>query len=252
HLALALGYLGTLGFRLTGEERERARLRRIFGRYVSDEVVEKLLATGRRPDLGGETAHVTVLFSDIRNFATISERLSAQEVVEMLNSYLSRACEPILEQGGTVDKFIGDAVMALFGSPVAYGDHARRALTAAINMAETARKFRDWMHERFPNKDLPEFTIGVGLHTGEAVIGNIGSPKRVEFTAIGDTVNIASRLEGLTKEFGWTIVASAETIAAAGPGVQTVRRQRVTVKGRDEGVEVFEVIGLTPEESGRS
>ena len=252
HGALALGYLGAIGLRLTGEERERARLRRIFGRHVSDEVVEKLLATGRRPDLGGETAHVTVLFSDIRNFATISERLSAQEVVEMLNTYLSQACEPILEQGGTVDKFIGDAVMALFGSPVAYGDHARRALTAAMSMAETARKFRDWMRQRFPDRDLPEFKVGVGLHTGEAVIGNIGSPKRVEFTAIGDTVNIASRLEGLTKEFGWTIVASAETIAAAGPGVRTVRRQRVTVKGRDEGVEVFEVIGLTPEESGRS
>jgi adenylate cyclase len=247
HLALVLAYLGTLGFRLTGEERERERLRKIFGRYVSDEVVEKLLSTGRRPDLGGEALQVTVLFSDIRNFTRISERSSAHEVVEMLNHYLNRACEPILEQGGTVDKFIGDAVMALFGSPVVYADHARRALAAAMQMVETARTFRNWMHQRFPNKNLPEFDIGIGLHTGEAVIGNIGSPKRLEFTAIGDTVNIASRLEGLAKEFGWTIVASAETIAAAGPGVETGQRQRVTVKGRDEAVEVFEVVGLTPE-----
>lgn len=246
HVALVVVYLGTLGFRLTGEERDRARLRKIFGRYVSDEVVDKLLSTGRRPDLGGEALQVTVLFSDIRNFTTISERLNAHEVVEMLNNYLSRACEPILEQGGTVDKFIGDAVMALFGSPVAYADHARRALVAAMQMVETARAFRNWMHERFPDKNLPEFDIGIGLHTGEAVIGNVGSPKRLEFTAIGDTVNIASRLEGLTKEFGWTIVASAETIAAAGPGVRTFRRQRVFVKGRAEEVEVFEVVGSTP------
>jgi len=252
HLALALSYLGILGFRLTGEERERARLRKIFGRYVSDEVVERLLATGRRPDLGGETVQVTVLFSDIRNFTTISERLHAHEVVEMLNNYLSQACEPILEQGGTVDKFIGDAIMALFGAPVAYADHARRALTAAMNMVETAQKFRDWMGQRFPDRDLPEFDIGIGLHTGEAVIGNIGSPKRVEFTAIGDTVNIASRLEGLTKEFGWTIVASADTIIGAGRGILTGQRQKVTIKGREGGVEVFEVIGLTPEKGEQS
>jgi adenylate cyclase len=251
HLALVLAYLGTLGFRLTGEERERVRLRKMFGRYVSDEVVEKLLSTARRPDLGGEALQVTVLFSDIRNFTTISERLSAHEVVEMLNNYLSRACEPILEQGGTVDKFIGDAVMALFGSPVPYADHARRALAAAIQVVETARTFRNWMHQRFPNRNLPEFDIGIGLHTGEAVIGNIGSPKRLEFTAIGDTVNIASRLEGLAKEFGWTIVVSAETIAAAGPGVKTRQRQRVTVKGREEEVEVFEVVGFAPENGGQ-
>jgi adenylate cyclase len=251
HVGLVLAYLGTLGFRLTGEERERARLRKIFGRYVSDEVVEKLLSTGRRPDLGGEALQVTVLFSDIRNFTTISERLSAHEVVEMLNNYLSRACEPILGQGGTVDKFIGDAVMALFGSPVAYADHARRALAAALQMVETARTFRNWMHQRFPDKNLPEFDIGIGLHTGEAVIGNIGSPKRLEFTAIGDSVNIASRLEGLAKEFGWRIVASAETIAAAGPGVRTVQKQRVFVKGRDKEVEVFEVVGFTSENEGQ-
>jgi adenylate cyclase len=244
--------LGTLGFRLTGEERERARLRKIFGRYVSDEVVEKLLATGRRPGLGGEALQVTVLFSDIRNFTTISERLSAHEVVEMLNNYLSLACEPILEQGGTVDKFIGDGVMALFGSPVAYADHSRRALAAAVQVVEAAHTFRHWMHRRFPDKNLPDFEIGIGLHTGEAVIGNIGSPKRVEFTAIGDTVNIASRLEGLAKEFGCTIVASGDTIAAAGSGIRAVQRRRVTVKGREKEVEVFEVVGLAPDSEEQS
>jgi adenylate cyclase len=250
HLGLALSYLGTLGLRLTGEERERTRLRQMFGRYVSDEVVEKLLAIQHRPDLDGEAMQVTVLFSDIRNFTTISERLSPHQVVEMLNAYLSSACQAIQEQGGTVDKFIGDAVMAVFGSPVPYKDHAQRALRAALAMAETAREFRSWMDQHFAEVDLPEFAIGIGLHTGEAVIGSIGSPKRMDFTAIGDTVNTASRLEGLTKQLGWTIVASSATIGAAGPDVLTGKRERMTVKGREGYVEVFEVIGVKSEKGG--
>ena len=220
-LGLLACYLGVLGLRLTGEERERTRLRQIFGRYVSDEVVEKLLATGKQPNLGGEAVTVTVLFSDIRNFTPMSESLAPQEVVELLNNYFSRACEPILEQGGTVDKFIGDAVMAVFGSPAPHPDHARRAITAALAMAARASDFRAWIARRFPDRDWQDFHIGIGLHTGEVVVGNVGSPKRFEFTAIGDTVNTASRLESLTKDLGWTIVASAATIKAAGPGVVT-------------------------------
>jgi adenylate cyclase len=242
-LALILSYTGILGLRLTGEERERARIRKIFGRYVADEVVEKLLASGMLPDLGGDSFQVTVLFADIRNFTTISERLSPRQVVEMLNTYLGRACEPILAQGGTVDKFIGDAVMAVFGSPVLYPDHARRALRAALDMAQEAQEFGAWMKQRFGDQDLPDFAIGIGIHTGEAIIGNIGSAKRLEFTAIGDTVNAAARLESLTKELGWTIVASRSTIQAAS-GVLTGRRDTRAVKGRQERLEVFEVLGL--------
>jgi len=251
-LGLAFTYLVTLGFRLTGEEKERALLRQMFGQYVSDEVVEKLLATGHRPDLGGEAIRVTILFSDIRNFTTISERLSPHQVVEMLNAYLGRACEAILDQGGTVDKYIGDAVMAVFGSPIPYQDHAQRALAAALAIQEMARGFRSWMHERFAGVTLPEFDIGIGIHTGEAVIGNIGSPKRMEFTAIGDVVNTASRLEGLTKELGWTIIASNATVHAAGSDVLTGKRERVLLKGREGEVEVFEVIGLKSEKGGKS
>jgi adenylate cyclase len=245
-LAVLLSYTGILGLRLTGEERERARIRNIFGRYVADEVMEKLLASGMLPDLGGENFQVTVLFSDIRNFTTISERIGPRAVVEMLNTYLAQACEPILTQGGTVDKFIGDAVMAVFGSPVLYPDHARRALSAALGLAQKAREFRVWMQQRFPDKELPEFAIGIGIHTGEAIVGNIGSPRRMEFTTIGDTVNTASRLEGLTKELGWTIVASRSTIDAAA-GVVTGRQDTRAVKGREERVQVFEVLGLEEE-----
>jgi adenylate cyclase len=241
---IAAAFLMVLGLRLTGEERERTRIRQMFGRYVSDEVVTKLLAEGRRPDLGGETLTVTVLFSDIRGFTTISEKLSAHEVVEMINAYFTRVCEPILEQGGTVDKYIGDAVMAVFGSPVQHPDHARRALRAALGMAREAEGFKQWMATRFPDRGLPEFRIGVGMHTGEAVIGDIGTPRRKEFTAIGDTVNAASRLEGVTKDLKCVIAASAQTVIAAGSGVRTGRSEEITVKGKTKGIVVHEILGL--------
>ena len=242
-LALGIGFLVTLGLRLTGEERERERLRKMFGRYVSDDVV-KVLTEGERPDLAGESVQVTVLFSDIRNFTTISEKLNAHEVVEMLNAYFSRTTEPILVEGGMVNKFIGDAVMAIFGSPVRHPDHARRAVRAALQMVKEAEDFKRWMLDRFPDRGLPEFRIGIGLHSGEAVIGDIGSVKRTEFTAIGDTVNAASRLEGMTKELHCVFIASKATVDAAGPGVVTGVQDTVMVKGKEESIEVFEILRL--------
>lgn len=241
---LTAAFLMTFGLRLTGEERARSRMRQVFGRYVSDEVVNVLLADDRKPDLAGETKVVTVLFSDIRGFTTLSEKLSAHEVVEMLNAYFTRVCEPILAQGGTVDKYIGDAVMAVFGSPVTYPDHARRAARAALGMAREAEGFKQWMRDRFPDKGLAEFGIGVGLFTGEAVIGDIGTPKRKEFTAIGDTVNAASRLEGVTKDLKCVVVASESTVKAAGEGVRTGKVETLTVKGRSEPIRVYEVLAI--------
>jgi adenylate cyclase len=244
HTGVGVAFLAMLGLRLTGEEKERARLKQMFGRYVSDDVVDTLLADADRPDLAGEERHVTVLFSDIRNFTTISEKLDAHEVVRMLNAYFSEVCEPILQRGGMVNKYIGDAVMAVFGAPKSYPDHARRALAAAVEMVEVGKSFQTWMQEHFPDRGLPPFAIGVGLHTGTCVVGDIGSAKRTEFTAIGDTVNAASRLEGVTKELGVWLVASAATIEAAGAGVQTGKRETVTVKGRAEPIEVYEVVAL--------
>jgi adenylate cyclase len=162
----------------------------------------------------------------------------------MLNAYFCSICEPILENGGTVDKYIGDAVMAVFGAPAPLPDQARLALLTALAMAAKAKDFQTWMVERFPERGLPDFHIGIGLHTGEAVVGNIGSPKRLEYTSIGDTVNIAARLESLTKELGWMIIASDQTIAAAGPGVRVGKQRELRLKGRKEGVCAYEVIGV--------
>ncbi len=244
HAGLALAYLATLGLRLTGEERRRIQLQQLFGRYVSSAVVDTILASGRQPDLGGELFGVTVLFSDIRNFTTLSERLTPHEVVEMLNAYFERICEPILTHGGTVDKFIGDAVMAVFGAPAPPPDHARHACGAALETAAAAAAFQDWMTRRFPDRELPPFRMGIGIHSGQAVVGNIGTPRRTEYTAIGDTVNTAARMESATKDLGWTIVVSGDTLRIAGPGLRTGGSDTIAVKGRDGRVAVHELVGI--------
>lgn len=248
HLGMVVVLICLALLRLTREERERARIGALFGRYVSNQVVEALIASPELPELGGQTRTVTVLFSDIRNFTTISERLSAKEAVEMLNTYFERACAVLLAEGATIDKFIGDAVMAEFGAPLPQHDHALRALRAAVALRKVATDFRSWMKTRFAGRDLPEFDVGIGLHSGEAVVGNIGSSTRMEYTAIGDTVNLASRLEGKTKDTGCAILASADTVAGAGGAVRTGARHVLTVKGRSQPVETFEVLGVAEEQ----
>ncbi|HOI73184.1 MAG TPA: adenylate/guanylate cyclase domain-containing protein [Syntrophales bacterium] len=246
HLQLGLlaAFMVSFGGRLSREQREKKFIRSVFRRYIAENVVDALLAAGKMPDLGGEKKTITVLFSDIRNFTTISEKLDAHEVVEFLNKYFESVCRIILAQGGTIDKFIGDAVMVQFGAPVVYPDHAARALRTALAMRDVAVEFVSWMSERFAGRNLPPFNIGMGIHTGEAIVGNVGSSWRMEYTVIGDTVNLASRLENASKTLGCMIVASSETLKAAGMGVKTGVHDVIYVKGRETPVEIFEVTGL--------
>ena len=239
-LGVAAAWAVGIGGRVGQEARARVHLRRLFSRYVSDEVAE-LAVQGTLPDTGGTTADVTVLFMDIRNFTALSEKLSSREVFELLNAWLPCACEPILAQRGNVDKFIGDAVMAVFGSPLPQSDHARRALHAARSIALAADNFAAWVETRFEGRDLPRFAIGIGLHSGPVVAGNLGTARRVEFTAIGDTVNVASRLESASKALGWRIVASADTVQSAGADVQLGARESITVKGKTSAIDVIEI-----------
>jgi class 3 adenylate cyclase len=243
-LGMVLVLISQSLLRLTREERERERIGQMFGRYVSPQVISAMLASPSLPELGGQARNVTVLFSDIRNFTTLSEKLTAREVVELLNTYFERACTVLMAEGATIDKFIGDAIMAEFGAPLEQPDHARRAVCAAIALHEVALEFRHWVEQRFAGRDLPEFAIGIGLHSGEAVVGNIGSSTRMEYTAIGDTVNVASRLEGMTKETQSPILASIETVQQAGPGIRLGTRHAFAVKGRDKKVEAVEILGL--------
>lgn len=241
--SLAL-FLSIYAVRFTSGEREQDRVRKMFSRYVSKDVVNKLLDSEEAPVLGGEALEITVLFSDIRNFTTISERLHPEEVVEMVNRWFAAACAVIQREGGSVDKFIGDAIMAEFGAPLHYGDHARRALRAALGLRDIAVEMQQWMAQRFAGRELPYFSIGVGIHSGKAVVGNIGAPERMEYTAIGDTVNLASRLEGATKTLNCCVAASRTCVERAGPGVIVGERQTLTVKGRDEPVEVLAILDI--------
>jgi class 3 adenylate cyclase len=243
-LGLLTAYVMAFGVRLTREERDKARVKAMFKGYVSDNVVDMLLSSERPIDLGGQSMHITVLFSDIRNFTTISEKLTARETVEFLNAYFARVITVIRDERGTIDKFIGDAVMAEFGVPYPFEDHALQALRAAARMRTVAEEFRGWMRNRFPDRDIPGFRIGIGIHTGDAVVGNLGSESRMEFTAIGDTVNVASRLESATKSLDYEIVASAETVRSAGDSVVTGRHEMLNVKGRLEPIVVYEIIEI--------
>ncbi|TXG88121.1 MAG: adenylate/guanylate cyclase domain-containing protein [Rhodocyclaceae bacterium] len=242
--AALLLFLTIYALRFTSGERDRDRVRRMFSRYVSKDVVARLLESDETPVLGGEAVRITVLFSDIRGFTTISERLSPEEVVEMLNRWLAAACTAVQKEGGSVDKFIGDAIMAEFGAPLHCDDHARRALRAAIALRDAAVEMAAWMKERFSDRDLPDFGIGVGIHSGRAVVGNIGAPERMEYTAIGDTVNLASRLEGATRTLNCAIAASRAAIDEAGSGIITGASQTIAVKGREAPVEVLAVLGI--------
>jgi class 3 adenylate cyclase/CHASE2 domain-containing sensor protein len=243
-LGLLTAYVMAFGVRLTREERDKARVKAMFKGYVSDSVVDMLLSSDRPVDLGGETMCITVLFSDIRNFTTMSEKLTARETVEFLNAYFARVIAVIREEGGTIDKFIGDAVMAEFGVPYPFPDHALQALRAAARIRTLAEEFREWMRGRFPDRDMPEFAVGIGIHTGDAVVGNLGSESRMEFTAIGDTVNVASRLESATKLLDFEIIASADTVRSAGGKVVTGRHETLSVKGRLEPIVVYEIIEI--------
>jgi class 3 adenylate cyclase len=198
------------------------------------------------PDPRGRTGRMlsaTVLFSDIRNFTTYSERLSAADTALLLNTYFERACQPILAQGGRITKLLGDGVMVMFEATAEDPNHARRALRAALGIAIVAHRFRDWVKQKHGGA-LPEFSVGSGIHTGEVIMCRVGAPGSQEWTVIGDSVNVASRLEGQTKELGWVVVASRATVAAAGPGVTEGASAKLSLRGRSETIDVVEIVGM--------
>ena len=193
-----------------------------------------------------ETVRGTILFADIRNFTTFSEILEPEQVVEFLNAFFGQACEPILDQAGWIVKFLGDGLVAMFDTRAGSStDHAERALKAAVLMVLAAHRFKPWIREKHPGKNLPEFAIGVGVHTGEVSVCRMGAGEAAETTVIGDTVNIASRLEGKTKELGWSIVASRASVEAAGRRFIGGRGGQLALKGRSGTVDIVEIIGMT-------
>ena len=210
-----------------------------FSQYIPPELVAELSENPEAMAIGSENKELTVLFSDVRSFTTISESLSPQELSELMNEYLTPMTEIIFRHRGTIDKYMGDAIMAFWGAPLDDPDHSRNALQAATAMLVELEK----IHQRFQAKGWPAIQIGVGLNTGSMSVGNMGSEFRRAYTVMGDAVNLGSRLEGLTKNYGVQMIVS-ETTARSVPEYAYRELDRVRVKGKDEPVTIYEPLGL--------
>lgn len=236
---LVLDYAGLTTYRMVFEEREKRRIRRSFSQYVSPKVIrliEQDPARYLRP--GGEMKELTVMFSDIRSFTTISEALTPDELVLLLNEYLGEMTSIIFHRYGTLDKYIGDAIMAFWGSPVPQEDHARQACASALEMQ---RRLRD-LNKKWAEQGRKQLAIGVGVNTGPMSVGNMGSPQRLAWTVMGDNVNLASRLEGINKQYHTGIVISESTREQAGDGFVGRELDRIRVKGKLQPVKIYELL----------
>jgi adenylate cyclase len=217
--------------------RERDKLRVTMGKYMTEEVLAHVMAG--EVELGGKTLEITILFCDLRGFTTFAEKRSAQELVGILNEYFTDMVDCVMGEGGVVDKYIGDNIMAVFGAPVSRPDDAKRAVQAALKMRVALAK----LNTRFAARGIEPLRFGIGLHTGEVVAGNIGSERRMEYTVIGDAVNVASRLESKTKELATDLLISDTTASRLGDEVTVEAMGEVSVKGRGAPVKIFTVRG---------
>ncbi|HOX28550.1 MAG TPA: adenylate/guanylate cyclase domain-containing protein, partial [bacterium] len=207
-------------------------------RYVTKQVADEIIRNPNAVSLGGKKQMVTVLFSDIRGFTVFSEKYAPEEVVARLNEYLSAMVDVIFENEGTLDKFIGDAVMAVFGSPIAHDDDPLRAVKTALDM----QRRLNGLNEKWTSEGREPLVIGIGINTGEVIAGNIGDMRRMEYTVIGDNVNLASHIEGLTKNFNCPILMSASTYELVKDKVVAKNLGSVSMKGKLREVEIYELL----------
>jgi adenylate cyclase len=234
-VVLGAGVVATL----VTEGREKAQLRTVFSQYVSRTLVERLIADPDLARLGGERRELTVLFSDIRGFSGFAESLPPEILAGFLNEYLTPMTDLVLGSAGTLDKYIGDAVMAVWGAPIDQADHARRACKTALAMLDALAP----LNQRWRAEGLPEITIGIGINTGPMAVGNMGSEARFDYTVLGDAVNLGARLEALTKDYHVAILVGPDTVAAAGDDLVFREIDMVRVKGRGGVARVYELLG---------
>ncbi len=239
--AIGFTFIGCTVYRAAVEMREKQKVKGTFARYVSPNVLTTVL--NHPPELGGTRREATMLFSDVRGFTSMSEKLTAHEVVEILNEYLTQMVDVVLVHDGTLDKFVGDAVMAVYGSPMDQTDAPLRAVSTAWYM----HLRHELLKEKWVRDGKVPFEIGIGVNTGEVVAGNMGSPSRMEFTVIGDNVNLAARLESATKEAGTKILISGATLSHVKDFVTVKELPPIHMKGKAEAVTVFALLGIDEE-----
>jgi len=235
-LVMASILLGS-GYKAVTEGRDRRRVKHMFSQYVSSAVLDELLEKYQDHIRAGDGTRqqVTILFSDIRDFTSLSENLSPEKVVELLNIYLGEMSGIIMKEGGTIDKFIGDAIMAFWGAPVISADHADKALSSCMEMVTAL----DEVNERLRSKGFEPLRVGIGLHTGYAILGNIGSENKLDYTVIGDAVNLASRVEGLTKQYGFPVLLTEDTRQALSLELPLGSVDAVKVKGKNIPIKLY-------------
>lgn len=245
-LAAGFAFLGSTSYISIVEGKEKRFIRGALSKYLSPVVVDELVADPSRLKLGGEKRHLSILFSDLAGFTTLSESMAPERLVGLLNEYLDDMADIVMSEGGTLDKYIGDAVMALYGAPTALSDHAIRACRTALRM----QRRLDRLNEQWAERDLPELAMRIGVNTGWPVVGNIGGDKRFDYTALGDAVNLAARLEPACKTYRVSIMISSATRAAAGEAIVVRELELLAVKGKEEVVPVYELVALAGEDLG--
>ncbi|WP_411823507.1 CHASE2 domain-containing protein [Leptospira sp. 'Mane'] len=234
-------FIAIIGFRILTEEENVKYIRQTFSKFVSKDVVDELLKHPDNLALGGSKREITIFFSDVRGFTTISEALGPEDLVKLLNEYLSAMTDLIIEYKGTIDKYMGDAIMAFWGAPVPLEDHAYYACVAALAQLEHLKVLQKIWAER----NVPVIDIGIGLNSGPAVVGNMGSSHRMEYTCMGDTINLGSRLEGSNKMYGTNVIISEYTYEKVKDRVVARELDLVRVKGKTQPVRIYELLGIT-------
>jgi adenylate cyclase len=237
-LAVLGGYVASTVYHFVLERKQRLLIKTMFSTYVNPTVVDELLKDPEKLTLGGERKELSVLFSDIEAFTTFAERMPSQQLVELLNDYLSAMTEIVFRNNGTLDKYEGDALMAFWGAPIPQTDHALRACRTALEMQQALVAIRTSWHEM----GRPAVNVRVGINTGEMTVGNMGGQRRFDYTVIGDSVNLASRLEGANKTYKTCIMVGERTYELVRHVILGRELDLITVKGRSEPIKIYELL----------
>jgi class 3 adenylate cyclase len=233
-VSMVLAYL----VRFLGEERRRRRVQEAFNHYLAPSIVDQLAESEAELRLGGERREVTIMFADLSGFTALSTKLAPEELMAVTNTYHALMVEAVEATGGYVNQFVGDAVMAIWGAPLADPDHAASAARAALRVVESVMRAKAEADAR----GMPGYAVKVGLNTGPAVVGNVGAPKRYNYTAVGETVNIAARLESVPKDYGCRIVIGPKTAAAIADRFVLCELDWIKVKGKEDALAIYQLV----------